>query len=191
MRTLGNRALFDLITHPPSLIELPPAPSSRHLTTLTAQQSFVWGPRAPISGCSCVTWDGIDGELKVAWASGESLLSTLPSCVPIAQAEEEELAPAGLLCVPCVLFNDYKILLYSSDCRIFLIASEDRPGSCSAKVLLLTAIAASNIVISPLAKRTFSSQSSGPGPHQAWLCRVGIGCTGQLIGTPAMTRQHP
>ena len=181
MRTLGNRALFDLITHPPSLTELPPAPSSRHLTTLTAQQSFVWGQ----------TWDDIDGKLKVAWASGESPLSTLPSCVPMAQAEVEELAPAGLLCVPCVLFNDYKILLYSSDCRIFLIASEDRPGSCSAKVLLLTAIPASNIVISPLAKRTFSSQSSGQGPHQARLCRVGIGSTGQLIGTPAMTRQHP
>ena len=57
---LGNGALFDLITHAPSLISLPPAPSSSHRTTCTAQQSVIWGPRAPISGCSCVTWDGND-----------------------------------------------------------------------------------------------------------------------------------
>lgn len=48
------------------------------------------------------TWDDIDGELKVAWASGESPMSTLPSCVPMSQAEEEELPPAGPSCISCI-----------------------------------------------------------------------------------------
>ena len=74
---LGNGALFDLITHPQSLILFPPAPSSRHPTTYTAQQPVIWGPRALISGCSCVTWDGNDGEPKVTH-NGRLLWVVLP-----------------------------------------------------------------------------------------------------------------
>ena len=87
----------------------------------------------------------------------KSTPSTLPSCVPVAPAREEALPPAGPSCVPCTLVNDSEIVLYSTDYSIFLIASEDRLGNCSAKVLLVTAIPASTMFVSTVAKRTFTS----------------------------------
>ena len=48
--------------------------------------------------------------------------------------------PTGPDCVRCTPVSDSKILFYSADCRIFLMASEDGLGNCSAKVLLVTVI---------------------------------------------------
>ncbi|CAH3020715.1 unnamed protein product [Porites evermanni] len=41
--------------------------------------------------------------------------------------------PTGPACVRCTPVSESKILFYSADCRIFLMASEDGLGNCSAK----------------------------------------------------------
>ena len=103
-----------------------------------SSESVVWGPETPVSGCYCVTCrDGNEVAPKLVWVSEESSSSTLPSCVPW-PAGEEALPPAGPSCVPCTPVNDSKIFLYTTVCRIFLIASEEQLGNCTARVLLVT-----------------------------------------------------